>query len=161
MPVEPRDLEASRKLFEEGGWSSGDPYGPDQWFTEDAAMRDIVWHAEALKGHEEIRSFWARQKTGITLRVPVEELYAAEDHHGAAVLWMAYWQIMDDSEGPENKGEWRCTEGMSRLEFDDGGKVILEVDYWHGQQGICDSWVAHWNRRRAMSREELGATTGA
>ena len=32
MPVGPNDIETGRKLFEEGGWSSGDPYGPDQWF---------------------------------------------------------------------------------------------------------------------------------
>ena len=26
---------------------------------------------------------------------------------------------------------------------------------------ITDSWVAHWNARRAMKWEELGAVTGA
>ena len=50
MPVGPNDLETARKLFEEGGWGSGDPYGPDQWFAEDAVMRDVVGHAEALHG---------------------------------------------------------------------------------------------------------------
>ena len=39
--------------------------------------------------------------------------------------------------------------------------MTLEVDYHHGGQGITDSWVAHWNARRAMKWEELGAITGA
>ena len=159
MPVEPRDLEASRKLFEEGGWSSGDPLGPDQWFSDDAVMRDIVSHAEALTGKEEIRQFWASRKVGITLRVPVEELYVAENHRGTAVLWMAYSQIMDEKN--ENYGKWITFEGMSRLEFNDDGEVTLEVDYHHGPQGITDSWVAHWNARRTQPFAELGAITGA
>ena len=96
---------------------------------------------------------------GITLRVPVEEVYVAEGHRGIAILWMAYSQIMDESN--ENYGRWRTFEGMSRLEFNDEGKVTLEVDYHHGYQGVTDSWVAHWNARRAMSWEELGAITGA
>ena len=158
MPVGPNDLETARKLFEEGGWGSGDPYGPDQWFAEDAVMRDVVGHAEPLHGHEEIRHFWARQKVGITLRVPVEELYVAEGHRGVAVLWMAYGQIMDEEN--ENYAKWVTFEGMSRLEFNDEGKVTLEVDYHHGQQGVTDSWVAHWNARRARPWKELGEITG-
>ncbi|MYK25578.1 MAG: nuclear transport factor 2 family protein [Dehalococcoidia bacterium] len=159
MPVGPNDLETARKLFEEGGWSSGDPYGPDQWFAEDAVMRDIVGHEDALRGHEEIRQFWASQKVGITLRVPVEELYVAEGHRGVAVLWMAYGQIMDEES--DDYGRWASFEGMSRLEFNDDGEVTLEVDYHHGGQGIVDSWVAHWNARRARPWKELGEITGA
>ena len=30
MPVGPNDIETARKLFEEGGWGSGDLYGPEQ-----------------------------------------------------------------------------------------------------------------------------------
>ena len=159
MPVGPNDIETGRKLFEEGGWSSGDPYGPDEWFAADAVMRDIVNHDGAMRGKEEIRHFWARRKVGITLRVPVEEVYVAEGHRGIAILWMAYSQIMDEDD--ENYGKWGTFEGMSRLEFNDEGKVTLEVDYHHGFQGVTDSWVAHWNARRAMSWEELGAITGA
>ena len=67
MPASKKDLETARKLFEEGGWGSGDPYGPDQWFSDDAVMRDIVGHEDALRGKDEIRKFWASQKVGITL----------------------------------------------------------------------------------------------
>ncbi len=158
MPVGPNDIETGRKLFEEGGWSSGDPYGPDQWFSDDAVMRDIVSHAEALNGKEEIRQFWASRQVGITLRVPVEEVYVAENHRGICILWMAYSQVMDEDD--ENYGKWRSFEGVSRLEFNDEGEVTLEVDYHHGGQGYVDSWVEHWNRRRAMKWEDLGAITG-
>ena len=159
VPVGPNDLETARKLFEEGGWSSGDAYGPDQWFAGDAVMRDIVGHAGALNGLEEIREFWASKRVGITLRVPVEELYVAEGHRGVAVLWMAYGQIADEEH--EHYGKWFTFEGMSRLEFNDEGKVTLEVDYHHGVQGVTDSWVAHWNARRARPWTELGSITGA
>ena len=73
MPVAPNGIETGRKLFEEGGWSSGQPYGPDQWFSDDPVMRDIVNDEGALRGKEEIRKFWASRKRGITPRVPVEE----------------------------------------------------------------------------------------
>ena len=158
MAIGEREKEVARKLFEEGGWSSGDPYGPDIWFAENAVMRDIVGHPGPLRGKEEIRKFWASHGVGITLRVPIEEMYVSEN--GIALLWMAYIQIVDDAQGPENKGKWICFEGMSRLEFDGEGKVTLEVDYHHGPQGITDSWVAHWERRRGMTREEMGAITG-
>ena len=72
---------------------------------------------------------------------------------------MAYAQIMDQEN--ENYGKWITFEGMSRLEFNDAGEVTLEVDYHHGPQGVTDSWVAHWNERRARPCEELGAITGA
>ena len=165
MPVGPNDLETARKLFEEGGWGSGDPLGPDQWFAEDAVMRDIVGHAEPLRGLTEIRAFWASQKVGITLRVPVEELYVAEGHRGVAVLWMAYGQLVNEKnpDGSDNEhyGWWATFEGMSRLEFNAEGKVTLEVDYHHGPQGITRSWVEHWNARRARPWKELGEITGA
>ena len=51
--------------------------------------------------------------------------------------------------------------GYRASNFNDAGEVTLEVDYHHGGQGIVDSWVAHWNARRAMKWEELGAITGA
>ena len=43
----------------------------------------------------------------------------------------------------------------------EAGEVTLEVDYHHGPQGIVDSWVEHWEKRRAMDWKELGAITGA
>ena len=163
MPVGPNDIETARQLFGDGGWGSGDLYGPDQWFADDAVMRDIVNYDGAMRGKDEIRefwgSFWRNRKYGMAVRVPAEEIYVAENHRGVAVMWMAYSQITDES--GENFGKWRCFEGMSRLEFNDEGEVTLEVDYHHGVQGMCDSWVEHWNARRAMKWEDLGAITGA
>ena len=102
MPATPENIETARKLFEEGGWSSGDAYGPDEWFSDDAVMRDIVNHDGTLRGKEEIRDFWVRGRVGLTLRVPVEEMYVAENHQGVAILWMAYSQIMEeDDEKPD------------------------------------------------------------
>ena len=163
MPVGPNDIETARKLFEEGGWGSGDLYGPEQWFSDDAVMRDIANHPGPMRGKDEIRefwgSFWRNRKVGMAVRVPVEETYVAEGHRGVAVLWMGYSQVVAETD--EDYGRWRTFEGMSRLEFNDAGEVTLEVDYHHGVQGITDSWVAHWNARRAMKWEELGAITGA
>jgi|GEM_PF-3060965 hypothetical protein len=49
MPATNQDLETARKLFKEGGWGSGDPYGPD-----DAVMHDIVGHARRAMKWEEL-----------------------------------------------------------------------------------------------------------
>jgi hypothetical protein len=68
--------------------------------------------------------------------------------------------IDNDLHGSENRGRYLCGEGMSRLEFRDG-KVCLEIDYWKGPQGKCDDCEAHFEARRAMSRSERGAITGA
>ena len=78
MPATPENIETARKLFEEGGWSSGDAYGPDEWFSDDAVMRDIVNHDGTLRGKDEIREFWVKGRVGLTLRVPVEETYIAK-----------------------------------------------------------------------------------
>jgi hypothetical protein len=73
---------------------------------------------------------------------------------------MAYLHIINDHHGAENKGKWLCGEGMSLLEFR-GDKVCLEIDYWHGPQGMCDEWRSHLDARKAMSPSELGAISGA
>ena len=119
-------------------------------------MRDILGHPEALRGHDEIRNFWTAVAGG--LKVLPEELYANE--RGVALSWMAYIEIRDDSRGPETVGKWLCGEGMSRLEFRDG-KVSLEIDYWHGPQGMCDDWRTHFEARKAMSPEQRGAISGS
>ena len=147
------EVEIARKLFEEG-WSGGHVDAPLQFMTEDVVMRDIVGHAEPMRGHDAVREFWAAAAP--TLKVLPEELYVADS--GVVVLWMAYGKIPDDAS--ENAGRWGTAEGMSRLEFRDG-KVCLEVDYWHGGQGVCDDWQAHWDARRARPWRELGAITGA
>ena len=148
-------IELARRLFEEG-WSGGRPESPLAFLTEDAVMRDILGHPEAMRGHEAITAFFA--PVAPALKVMPEEYFTNE--RGVSLTWMAYIEILDDSQGPENKGRFLCGEGMSRLEFRDG-KVSLEIDYWKGPQGICDDWAAHLAARRAMSPEERGAVTGA
>ena len=51
--------------------------------------------------------------------------------------------------------------GPNDLEFNDEDEVTLEIDHHHGPQGVADSWVAHWNARRARPWAELGEITGA
>ena len=148
------EIEVARKLFEEG-WCGDNADAPLPFMTEDAVMRDILGHPEALRGHDEIRNFWTAVAGG--LKVLPEEFYASEQ--GVALSWMAYLEIRDDSRGPENKGKWLCGEGMSSLQFRDG-KVSLEIDYWHGPQGMCDDWKTHFAARKAMSPEERGAIPG-
>ena len=154
MAVTDSEIEIGRRLFEEG-WGGDTPEAPLQFMTDDVVMRDIVGHAEAMNGHQGVVDFWGRA-AGF-LRVPPEEIYVADN--GIALTWMAYGQIRDDSAGPENKGKWQCGEGMSRLEFRDG-LVCLEVDYWHGMQGICDDWEAHFANRQQMGSLARGCITG-
>jgi hypothetical protein len=148
------EIEIARKLFEEG-WSGPNRQAPLRFMTEDAVMRDILGHAEALNGHEEIGNFYG-PVAGL-LRVWPEEYFVSEN--GVSLTWMAYIEITNDLHGEENRGKYLCGEGMSRLEFADG-KVSLEIDYWNGPQGICDDRDAHFAARRALSRAELGAVTG-
>lgn len=147
------EVEIARRLFEEG-WSGGHVDAPLRFMTGDVVMRDVVGHPEAMRGHDAVREFWAR--AAHTLKVLPEDIYVADS--GVVVLWVAYSQVPASAE--ENAGRWWCGEGMSRLEFRDG-KVCLEVDYWHGAQGLCDDWQAHWDARRARPWHELGALTGA
>ncbi len=154
MTVTQEEIEVGIKLFEEG-WGGEKPEAPLQFMTEDVVMRDIVGHPEAMRGHQAVVDFWGRS-AGI-LRVPPEEIFVGED--GITLTWMAYIQIRDDSAGPENKGRWHCGEGVSLLAFRDG-KVCLEVDYWHGPQGICDNWEEHLAARKAMSLADRGAISG-
>ena len=95
MPATIENLETARKLFEEGGWSSGDAYGSDEWFSDDAVMRDIVNHDGTLKEKKGIREFWEKGRVGLTLRVPVEEIFIAENHHGPQGIvssWIEHWE---------------------------------------------------------------------
>ncbi|HJP41570.1 MAG TPA: nuclear transport factor 2 family protein [Dehalococcoidia bacterium] len=147
------EVEVARRLFEEG-WGGGHPDAPKQFMTDDIVMRDIVGHAEPLRGWEEVRKFW--EAAAPTLKTKVEDVYASDK--GVALTWIAYVQIADESMGAENKGKWIAGEGMSRLEFRDG-KVSLEVDYWHGPQGVVEDWEPHWARRQEMSRKDKGAIT--
>ena len=147
------ELEIARRLFTEG-WGGDHPDSPLQFMTEDIIMRDVQGHPEAMHGYQAVRDFWG--DFAGRLRVPVEDLYSSD--RGVVVLWMAYGRIPDDAS--QNAGKWSCGEGMSRLEFREG-KVCIEVDYWHGAQGVCDDWQEHFARRQAMPRRQRGAITGA
>lgn len=154
MAVTKAEIEIGKRLFVEG-WGGDTPEAPLQFMTEDVVMRDVLGHAEEMRGSQDIIDFWG--ESAGHLRVPPEEIFIAED--GIAMTWMAYIRIRDDSQGADNMGKWQCGEGMSRLEFRDG-LVCLEIDYWAGPQGICDDWEAHFEARAAMSREKRGAITG-
>ncbi len=154
MAVSAAEIDIGKRLFIEG-WGGDTPEAPLQFMTEDVVMRDILGHAEAMRGHQEVVDFWG--KAAGNLRVPPEEIFVSEN--GMSMTWMAYVRILDDSQGAENKGRWMCGEGMSRLEFRDG-LVCLEVDYWNGPQGTCDDWAEHLAARAAMTAEQLGQITG-
>jgi len=147
-------IELARKLFEEG-WSGGTPESPLAFLTQDAVMRDILGHPEPMRGHAEIVAFFG--PVSKVLRVLPEEYFLNDE--GLALTWMAYIEILDDSQGPENRGRYLCGEGMSRLEYR-GDKVSLEIDYWKGPQGMCDDWREHFEARKRMTRAERGATPG-
>ena len=114
-------IELARRLFEEG-WSGGTPESPLPFLTEDAVMRDILGHPEAMRGHEEISAFFG--PVARVLKVMPEEYFINE--RGVSLTWVSYIEILDESHGPENKGRFLCGEGMSRLEFRDG-RVSLEI----------------------------------
>ncbi len=148
-------IELARRLFEEG-WSGDSPESPLQFLSDDVVMRDIVAHVDAMHGHQAIVDFFGPGAGN--LKVMPEQYYLNE--RGVALTWMAYLHIINDHHGAENKGKWLCGEGMSLLEFR-GDKVCLEIDYWHGPQGMCDDWRSHLDARKAMSPGELGAISGA
>ena len=150
MTITQREIDCANGLFWDG-WCGSDPYGPTKYMTDDVVMRDIAKH-EAIVGHEAIANRW-RHVAG-RMRLPIEELFVNE--HGIVVLWFVYVQIADG----EHAGKWAIGEGMSRLEFRDG-KVCLEIDYWHGRQGMCDSWDEHFAARRALPRAARGFVSGA
>ena len=149
------EIEVARRLFEEG-WSSGNPEAVRRFLTEDVVLRDVLSGAEAIRGWANVYGLW--EDASGTLRIPVEDIFLSAS--GVSLTWVAYAQLNDDSEGPENRGKWRVGEGMSRLEFRDG-KVCLQVNYWNGSQGIVADWKTHWETRRQMTAAERGAVTGA
>ena len=57
MAIGEREIEVARRLFVEG-WGGDHPDAPLPFMTEDAVMRDIVGHVEAMRGHQAIRDFW-------------------------------------------------------------------------------------------------------
>lgn len=148
-------IEVARRLFEEG-WSGDSPESPLPFLTDDVVMRDIVTHVDAMHGHQGILDFFT--PAAGKLKVMPEQYFLNE--RGVALTWMAYLPILNDHHGAENEGRWLCGEGMSLLEFRDC-KVCLEIDYWHGPQGMCDDWQQHLDARRAMTSVARGAISGA
>lgn len=149
MTIGAREIEVANQLFWEG-WSSDDPYAPTRFMTDDVVMRDIAKH-EAIFGHEAIAERW-RHVAG-RMKLPVEQIFVNDD--GIVVLWFVYVRIVDG----EHAGKYAMGEGTSRLEFRDG-LVSLEIDYWHGRQGMCDDWEAHFAARQALSTYDRGRVSG-
>lgn len=150
MAIGERELQCAKDLFWKG-WFSDDPWEPTHYMTDDVVMRDIVGHPEAIVGKQAVADFWAHAAG--RMRLPVEEIYVSDN--GVMVKWFVYVRIVKG----DNIGKWDMGEGVSWLEFRDG-LVALEVDYWHGRQGVCDDWEAHWAARQAMSPLERGAVSG-
>ena len=66
------EIEIARLLFEEG-WGGADSSAPLQYMTDDVVMRDILGHAEALRGHEAVQNFWQAVAGGLRV-MPEDEL---------------------------------------------------------------------------------------
>jgi hypothetical protein len=140
MSIGEREIQVAKDLFNIG-WSDDDPYAPTRYMTDDIVMRDIASRPEAIVGHDAIADRW-RHVAG-RMRLPVEDVFVSEN--GIVVLWFVYVRIVSG----EHEGQWDMGEGNSLLLFRDG-LVSHEVDYWHGRQGRCDDWQAHFAARQAL-----------
>ena len=149
MAITQVEIDCANGLFFDG-WCGDDPYGPCKYMTDDVVMRDINRH-EAIVGHEAIANRW-RHVAG-RMRLPVEDVFVSDD--AAIVLWFVYVRIVDG----DDAGRWDMGEGTSLLRFRDG-LVSLEVDYWHGRQGKCDDWEAHFAARQALPRDRHWTVSG-
>ncbi len=154
MAITQREIDCARDLFNIG-WSSDDPYAPTRYMTEDVHMRDIAMKTgpEAIMGHEAIVNRW--KHVAGRMRLPVEDLFIGVDGESIVVQWFVYVRIVEG----EHAGRWDMGEGNSLLYFRDG-LVSLEVDYWHGRQGKCDDWEAHFAARQALGKARRGTVSG-
>ncbi len=150
MAIGAHEIQVAKDLFNIG-WSSDDPYAPTRYMTPDVVMRDIARLPEPIVGHEAIADRW-RHVAG-RMRLPVEDVFVSDD--AAIVLWFVYVRIVDG----DDAGRWDMGEGTSLLRFRDG-LVSLEVDYWHGRQGKCDDWEAHFAARQALPRDRHWTVSG-
>ncbi len=150
MAIGEREIECAKDLFNVG-WSGDDPYGPTRYMTPDVVMRDIASRPEAIVGTEAIADRW-RHVAG-RMRLPVEEVFVSDD--GVMVQWVVY--VLHAS--GEHEGQWDVGEGVSLLHFRDG-LVSHEVDYWHGRQGRCRDWRAHFAARQALGNPARAAVSG-
>ena len=98
-----RELEVARRLFEEG-WSGGHPEAPLPFLTDDAVMRDILGHPEAMRGHAQIVEFFG--PVAKHLRVWPEEYFLSDD--GIALT------AVDVANLPLGNLQRRSAEGVGR-----------------------------------------------
>lgn len=123
-----REIDTAIELFK--AWSSGDADAPGPFLAEDAILRDIV-AGEDKVGWPAIREFFAAGLQGAPdLVLLPEKFWTADD--GVAFTWRMSATVTHDAFGAEHKGKKWYSDGMTYLEFNDEGKVQLEVDYHHG-----------------------------
>jgi hypothetical protein len=154
MAIGEHELQVARDLFNIG-WSGDDPHGPTRYMTPDVRMRDIAMKGgpEAITGHEAIVNRW--KHVAGRMRLPVEDVFVNPTDDSVVVQWFVYVLHVDG----EHAGQWDMGEGNSMLRFRDG-LVSLEVDFWHGRQGRCADWQAHFAARQALGAEERGRVSG-
>jgi len=150
MSITEHEIQVAKDLFNIG-WSSDDPFGPTYYMTPDVVMRDIASRPEAIVGTQAIVDRW-KHNAG-KMRLPVEEVFVSGD--GVMVQWFVY--VLRSS--GEHEGHWATGEGVSLLHFRDG-LVSHEVDYWHGIQGYCADWEAHFAARTALGNPARSAVSG-
>ena len=123
-----KEIDTAIELFK--AWSSGDADAPGPFMAEDAILRDIV-AGEDKVGWPAIREFFAGGLQGAPdLELIPDKFWTADD--GVAFTWRMSATVTHDAFGAEHKGKKWYSDGMTYLEFNDGGKVSLEVDYHHG-----------------------------
>ena len=123
-----KEIDTAIELFK--AWSSGDADAPGPFLAEDAILRDIV-AGEDKVGWPAIREFFAAGLQGAPdLELIPDKFWTADD--GVAFTWRMSATVSHDAFGAEHKGKKWYSDGMTYLEFNDDGKVSLEVDYHHG-----------------------------
>lgn len=126
-------IEIARRLF--AGWSSGDADAPQQYFTPDAVLFDIV--SGRFEGWPAIRAFFAKglQKWDDLVLAP-DEFWVNDD--GLALHYEMSATVKDPTiYGPQYVGkQWRV-EVMSILKFR-GDLVYYEADF-HERSGRASS----------------------
>ncbi len=123
-----QEIDTAIALFK--AWSSGDADAPGPFMTEDAILRDIV-AGEDKVGWPDIREFFAGGLQGSPdLELIPGKFWTADD--GVAFTWRMSATVTSDAFGAAHNGKRWYSDGMTYLEFNDEGKVSLEVDYHHG-----------------------------
>ncbi|HCV00949.1 MAG: hypothetical protein CL897_06100 [Dehalococcoidia bacterium] len=122
------EIDTAIALFK--AWSSGDADAPGAFLAEDAILRDIVAGDDQV-GWPAIRAFFAAGLQGAPdLELIPDKFWTADD--GVAFTWRMSATVTSDALGAAHNGKRWYSDGMTYLEFNDAGKVQLEVDYHHG-----------------------------